>query len=362
MSVPHLKHYTAESQTGVRRTCVAKQARASKTCANCGQPLKASQTPGTWCKPCAYPPCTGGCGKPRPQAGKRRLHAKKHPIWHCPECQGKKGRCVQCEKVVAVPNLSNYTADNNTGTCKEYVANPKLCGNCAKPLPSSATAGAWCAACAYPPCQVCGRPRPSDSRYHVKVLPNWSCAECKVKSCSQCGQSLQSQAIADTLCMQCSYPPCATCGEPRPRERRYHVKVLPTWNCAKCKVKPCSQCGNPLESQATADTLCVQCSYPPCDTCGQPRPRERRYHVKVLPTWTCPECTVKPCAQCGQSLESQAIADTLCMQCSYPPCDACGQPRPRKSGYHVKVLPTWMCAKCRDQNQRGVPRKRRRKV
>ena len=217
------------------------------------------------------------------------------------------------------------------------------------------------------------------------------------ESCSQCGQSLQSQAIADTLCMQCSYPPCATCGEPRPRERRYHVKVLPTWNCAECKVKPCSQCGQPLESQAIADTLCVQCSYPPCDTCGRPRPHESRYRVKVLPTWNCPECNVKPCAQCGQSLESQAIADTLCMQCSYPPCDACGQPRPRKSGYHVKVLPTWMCtecqslrnyppcdqcgqprpkesryhvdvlahwicAECRDKNQRGVPRKRRRKV
>ena len=341
VSVSHLTHYTAASQTGLCRACVANQARASKTCANCGQPLKASQTPGTWCKPCAYPPCTGGCGKPRPQVGKRRLHAKKNPIWHCPECQGKQGRCVRCEKVVAVPNLSNYTADNNTGTCKACVAKPKLCGNCAKPLPSTATAGTWCAACAYPPCPVCGRPRPDDRSYHVKVLPTWTCAECKVKPCSKCGQPLESQAIAETLCRQCSYPPCESCGHPRPQKSGYHVKVLPSWSCAECKVKPCSQCGQPLESQAMADTLCMQCSYPPCDACGQPRPQKSGYHVKDLPTWMCSEC---------QSLRN------------YPPCDQCGRPRPQKSGYRVDVLAHWICAECRDNTQRGVPRKRRRKV
>ena len=243
--------------------------------------------------------------------------------------------------MVAVPNLSNYTADNNAGTCKACVAKPKLCGNCAKPLPSTATAGTWCAACAYPPCQVCGRPRPDDRSYHVKVLPTWTCAECKVKPCSKCGQPLESQAIAETLCRQCSYPPCESCGHPRPQKSGYHVKVLPSWSCAECKVKPCSQCGQPLESQAMADTLCMQCSYPPCDACGQPRPQKSGYHVKDLPTWMCSEC---------QSLRN------------YPPCDQCGRPRPQKSGYRVDVLAHWICAECRDNTQRGVPRKRRRKV
>ena len=162
-----------------------------------------------------------------------------------------------------------------------------------------------------------------------------------MKSCSQCGQSLESQAIADTLCMHCSYPPCDTCGRSRPRESRYHVKVLPTWSCAECKVKSCSQCGQSLESQAIADTLCVQCRYPPCDTCGRPRPRESRYHVAVVAAWNCAEC---------QSLRN------------YPPCDQCGRPRPKETRYHVDVLAHWICAECRDKHQRGVPRKRRRKV
>ena len=55
ISVPRLVNYSAESQTGVCRTCIAKQARAPKTCANCSQPLHANATPGTWCTACAFP-------------------------------------------------------------------------------------------------------------------------------------------------------------------------------------------------------------------------------------------------------------------------------------------------------------------
>ena len=58
ISVSHLVNYSAESQTGVCRSCVAKQERAPKTCANCSRPLHANATPGTWCITCAFPPCS----------------------------------------------------------------------------------------------------------------------------------------------------------------------------------------------------------------------------------------------------------------------------------------------------------------
>eukprot|EP00435_Cladocopium_sp_Y103_P007941 s724_g2.t1 len=189
------------------------------------------------------------------------------------------------------------------------MAKAKVCGNCAKPLPATAMAGAWCAACAYPPCQECGQARPNDTRYHVGLMPTWTCAECKVKPCSHCGQPLDSQALAGTLCMTCSYPPCDTCGRPRPQKTSYHVTMMPQW---------------------------------------------------TMPQWTCQACTQKSCAQCGQVLGAHAREGAFCLACAYPPCENCGGARPQKHDYHARVMPTWTCATCCETKQSGVPRKRRR--
>ena len=37
----------------------------------------------------------------------------------------------------------------------------------------------------YPPCPMCGLQRPQESRYHVKVMPHWTCKACHGKVLSQ---------------------------------------------------------------------------------------------------------------------------------------------------------------------------------
>lgn len=98
LSVSHLRCYTAETNSGICRTCVAKNNRAPKTCAKCARPLHANATPGTWCNVCAYPPCSAGCGQPRPK--KATYHAKLvgQELWTCGACAQKP--CVQCGKDV----------------------------------------------------------------------------------------------------------------------------------------------------------------------------------------------------------------------------------------------------------------------
>ena len=217
ISVSHLVNYSADSQTGVCRACVAKQARAPKTCAKCAQPLHANATPGTWCTACAFPPCSGGCGQPRPQ--KSSYHAKQKLKWWCQRCKGN-------------------------------------CGNCGGPLPSNAEAGTWCVTCAYPPCSGgCGEPRPQKTGYHAQQKPLWLCQACSVRN---------------------GYPPCPMCGQQRPQESRYHVKVMPHWTCEACTVKSCPKCGEVLGSKAQTGALCLACAYPPCESCGSQRPQESR--------------------------------------------------------------------------------------
>ena len=302
--MPHLVNYSAESQTGVCRTCIAKQARAPKTCANCSQPLHANATPGTWCTACAFPPCSG-CGQPRPH--KSSHHAKQKPNWLCKSC----------------------------------TAAPK-CGNCAGPLPRNAEAGTWCATCAYPPCSGgCGETRPHERRYHAQHKPLWLCQACSVRN---------------------GYPPCPMCGLQRPQERRYHVKVMPHWTCEACTVKSCPKCGEVRGSKAQTGALCLACAYPPCESCGSQRPQESRYRVNVMPQWTCEACSVKSCPKCGQILGPKAQDGAWCLACAYPPCASCGRPRPRtRSEYHAQVMPTWTCEACSGNSPTGVPQKRLRR-
>ena len=274
----------------------------------------------TWCNVCAYPPCSAGCGQPRPK--KATYHAKLvgQELWTC-------GACAQ-----------------------------KPCVQCGKDVDATAKAHAWCLDCAYPSCQSCGAPRPRATSYHVKVKPQWTCQNCIVKPCAQCGTPLEPQAEANTLCSACSYPPCQTCGRPRPRQSGYHVKDLPTWTCPAC-VKQCAQCGLPLESKAEVKTLCPRCRYPPCQSCGL----KETYHVERLPQWTCADCAAKTCAQCGQLLGARARGGAICVNCAFPPCASCGRARPQTGAFHASVLPTWTCAECSAGTRGGVPKKKRRK-
>ena len=413
VSVSHLTNYTAATNAGVCRACVQKASRAPKTCGNCSKPLHASATPGTWCRPCAYPPCSAGCGEPRPQKGK--YHAKHLPVWKCPKCRykpcGKCGAviaddsmpgtwCVMCtyppcsgcaaprpqrpeyrskhmphwkcsacraqEGYPPCPGCGQNRPDDRKyhvkllpkWTCAECLAKP--CPKCGRPLAAQASADTWCQACAYPPCPGCGQERPGDHRYHANIIPEWTCADCLGKPCPKCGRPLAAQASADTWCQACAYPPCPGCGQERPGDHRYHAKIMPEWTCADCLGKPCPKCGRAIAAQANADTWCQACAYPPCPSCGQQRPSNHKYHAKIMPEWTCADCLAKPCPKCGQAIAVQASADTWCKACAYPPCPSCGQERPDNHRYHAHVMPDWTCADCRQKKTVGTISKKRR--
>ena len=202
-------------------------------CVNCGSSLPRNAEAGIWCATCAYPPCSGGCGEPRPH--ERRYHAQHKPLWLCRACSVSHG---------------------------------------------------------YPPCPICGLQRPQKSGYHVQVMPHWTCEACTVKSCPKCGEVLGAKAQTGALCLACAYPPCESCGSQRPQESRYRVNVMPQWTCEACSVKSCPKCGQILGPKAQDGAWCLACAYPPCERCGRPRPRTRsEYHAQVMPIWTCEACS-----------------------------------------------------------------------
>ena len=325
------------------------------------QPLAEKHTTGTWCATCAFPPCSGACGEPRPQ--RPANHAKHLQEWFCQNCNAAK-QCANC----AGPLPSNAEAGTWCATCA-YPPCSGGCG-APRPVKTGYHAQhkpQWlCQACSvstgYPPCSKCGRQRPQESRYHVKVMPHWTCEACTEKSCPKCGEVLGSKARDGALCLVCAYPPCESCGSQRPQESRYHVKVMPHWTCEACTVKSCAKCGLVLGPKAPDGGLCLVCAYPPCESCGSQRPQESRYHVKVMPHWTCEACTVKSCAKCGLVLGPKAPDGALCLACAYPPCESCGRSRPRThSEYHAQVMPRWTCAACQSNREGGVPKKRLRR-
>ena len=55
-------------------------------CANCNGPIPPGSKHDAWCNACAYPPCSGGCGTPRPSTNPAKYHAKTLPIWTCQHC------------------------------------------------------------------------------------------------------------------------------------------------------------------------------------------------------------------------------------------------------------------------------------
>ena len=82
---------------------------------------------------------------------------------------------------------------------------------------------------------VCGAPRPQKSRYHVERMREWTCEACTVKTCGKCGQLLSLKAKDGAWCQACAFPPCDGCGRSRPRTHtEYHAQVMPTWTCADC--------------------------------------------------------------------------------------------------------------------------------
>ena len=59
-------------------------------CAACKQPMRGRPHSHGWCHGCAFPPCAGGCGTPRPSRSgkdKDKYHAKLMPEWTCQPCQ-----------------------------------------------------------------------------------------------------------------------------------------------------------------------------------------------------------------------------------------------------------------------------------
>ena len=281
--------------------------------------------------------------------------------------KAKQGLCSNCNKAISVSHLVNYRADSQTGICRACVTKqvraPKTCAQCAQPLHANATPGTWCTACAFPPCSGgCGQPRPQRAPNHAKQKAHWYCQKCTVKSCPKCGEVLGAKAAGGAWCLACTYPPCESCGSQRPQESRYHVKVMPHWTCEACTVKSCPKCGEVLGSKAQTGALCLACAYPPCESCGSERPRRSGYHVAAMPRWTCEACSVKSCPMCGQSLDPKAQDGAWCLACAYPPCNNCGRPRPRtRSEYHAQVMPRWTCEACRGNSLTGVPRKRLRR-
>ena len=273
--------------------CLAKKClqgeheRAPKTCPQCSQPVNAVATLGAWCLDCAYPNCDGCGTEKRPQNGK--YHAKRMPAWTCQKCLTKK--CVQCD---AIPGkyqdwCVNCAFPPCRGGCGQHRPNKNLKYH-AQNIPEW-----YCDTCrdGYPPCPGCGAARPDDRAYHVKNMPEWTCAKCLPKACSQCGRAMRGQATADTWCQACAYPPCDKCGRPRPKATGYHAKVQPQWTCEGCANKCCSTCGKPLGARARADAQCPACAFPPCSAgCGAERPSQtnNQYHVRHLPTWVRQNC------------------------------------------------------------------------
>ena len=209
----------------------------------------------------------------------------------------------------------------------------------------------------YPPCPGCGAARPDNRAYHVKNMPEWTCAKCLPKACSQCGRAMHRKAASGTWCHACAFPPCPGCEAARPTYPDYHAKVRPVWARLNCVAKSCPHCGQSMNAQAKAGEWCQACAYPPCDKCGRPRPQEPRYHAKVKPQWICEGCANKCCSTCGKPLGARARADALCLACAFPPCSAgCGANRPSQSrAYHIRHVPTWICQNCQTTNAAAPP-------
>ena len=87
------------------------------------------------------------------------------------------------------------------------------------------------------------------------------------------------------------------------RKKSHNTKAL---KCELCERPPCRACGTrperPLTNQnevvkSLADRAayrCMACKYPPCSVCHvTSRPKEKKYLVDTMATWTCASCREK---------------------------------------------------------------------
>ena len=155
-----IRHWNPLQNEGICRVCTekakkvskecsqsqAQAKKASKKCSQCQAPLPNVAKPEAWCQKCAYPPCQGGCGRPRPQT--QAYHAKRKAQWVCHACAP--ATCVKCGGAFAEGRADRRAA--------------------------------WCQKCACPPCQGgCGKARPRRHPYHAKTKPSWTCSQCNSK-------------------------------------------------------------------------------------------------------------------------------------------------------------------------------------
>ena len=278
-------------------------------CAQCGRQVPVADLRNGWCCRCAYPPCQG-CGGRRPQD--HQHHAKDMPEYMCRICKSTK--CAKCKgprnEGQEYTSLRSWCRACAFPPCAGGCGAFPPCQKCHQFKPKTPMSEPWCEDCAFPDCRGCRCPRPRQKIYHARrrgMQPwKWKCLEC-ANTCSACHAPLARTARRGTWCAECAYPPCEGCGRARPKQRRYHAKHTPAWKCPACSGKQCGKCGKSLGAKVRVGAWCPACAFPPCAAgCGRPRASHRQqYHAKRMPEWFCPDCNQKaPDCPLGQLPDS----------------------------------------------------------
>ena len=251
-------------------------------------------------------------------------------------------------------------ADGESTPCawckKTLLAEPGFCKSCQqKPL-----------ACAKCDAAKKGTKRTLADFSMEEILRRKRTKELLRARCKKCVAAALARATKASKCTQCGQWKCRTnfCAFVEKTNegicRQCHVRASKPPEQAQ--MKKCPRCGKALRKLATAGSWCDSCAFPPCQAgCGNTRPRKSAYHAKNRPNWVCSKCAAKKCSECGGDLPTHAGRETWCDSCAFPPCQGgCGKARPRTSEYHAKALPSWACANCM-QKQSETPESKRRK-
>ena len=251
-------------------------------------------------------------------------------------------------------------ADDESTPCawcqKTLLAEPGFCKSCQqKPL-----------ACAKCDAAKKGTKRTLADFSVEEILRRKHTKELRRARCKKCVAAAPARATKASKCTQCGQWKCRTnffAFVEKTNEgicRQCHVRASKPPEQAQ--MKKCPRCGKALHKLATPGSWCDSCAFPPCQVgCGNTRPRKSAYHAKNRPNWVCSKCAAKKCSECGGDLPTHAGRETWCDSCAFPPCQGgCGKARPRTSEYHAKALPSWACRKCM-QKQSETPESKRRK-
>ena len=184
-----------------------------------------------------------------------------------------------------------------------------------------------------------------------EILRRKRTKELRRARCKKCVAAAPARATKAGKCTQCGQWKCRTnffafveaTNEGVCRQCHVQASKLPE----QAQTKKCPQCGKALHKLATPGSWCDSCAFPPCQAgCGNTRPRKSSYHAKNRPSWVCSKCAGM-CSACGDDLPARAKRDTWCDSCAFPPCQGgCGQARPRKSELHARSYPNWTCNAC----------------